>query len=362
MLALCYHAVKMKNTGKIRRRFRLTVANRGLTFTPLGGWFLAVSFALGVAAINSGSNLLYLVVSMMLSMVTVSGIISEQCLKGLRAIRKLPDEIYAKTPFNARITLSTRKKRIPSFALSVSLYYPHNKIGAGAAFVTRLSPGNSAACSIEEIVEARGPWAIDGVAVSTAFPFGLFRKTIYLPLKETRVVYPHIVPTGYELPEHVAPDRGEFSIHKRGLSPEIRNIREYQPTDEARIIHWKGSARTSVLMAKEFEAERKDAVCIVFDNIVSDSVPVSPEGFDEAVSTAASLSHRFIHELERPVSFAIRGLTIPVARGHRQFLYIMDILAAVKPVTGPDAGDLTPGEGLRVTVDAEGGISTGAAL
>ena len=352
----------MKNPGNKRRRFRLTVANRGLTFTPLGGWFLAVAFALGVAAINSGSNLLYLVVSMMLSMVTVSGIISEQCLKGLKAARTLPDEIYAKTPFKTRITLSTRKKRIPSFALSVSLYYPHNKIGSGATFVTRLSPGNTVACSVEETVEARGIWAVDGVAVSTAFPFGLFRKTIYLPLKETRVVYPHIAPTGYELPEHAAPDRGEYSLHKRGLSPEIRNIREYQPTDEARIIHWKGSARTSVLMAKEFEAERKDAVCLVFDNMTSGGAPAAPEGFEESVETAASLAYRFIHELERPVSFATRGLTIPAARGHRQFLYIMDVLAAVVPVTGPDAGDIAPGEGLRVTIDAEGGITSGAAI
>jgi len=346
----------MKDPGNKRRRFRLTVANRGLSFTPLGGWFLAVAFALGVAAINSGSNLLYLVVSMMLSMVTVSGIISEQCLKGLKATRKLPDEIYAKTPFSARIMLSTRKKRIPSFALSVSLYYPHNKIGAGAAFVTRLSPGNSAVCSIEETVVARGPWTVDGVAVSTAFPFGLFRKTIYLPLKETRVVYPHFAPTGYELPEQAAPDRGDYSLHKRGLSPEIRNIREYQPTDEARIIHWKGSARTSVLMAKEFEAERKDAVCLVFDNMVSGEGPLSPDGFEDAVATAASLAYRFIHVLERPLSFATRGLTLPASRGHRQFLYIMEVLAAVGPFNGPDEGDITPGKGLMVTVDSRGGV------
>lgn len=352
----------MKNTGKTRRRFRLTVANRGLTFTSLGGWFLAVAFALGVAAINSGSNLLYLVVSMMLSMVIVSGILSEQCLKGLKATRKLPDEIYAKTPFIVRTTLSTRKKRIPSFALSVSLYYPRNTIGAGAAFVTRLSPGSTAECSVEETAGARGPWAVDGVAVSTAFPFGLFRKTIYLPLKETRVVYPHIAPTGYELPEQVAPDRGDFSIQARGFSPEIRNIREYQPQDEARIIHWKGSARTSVLMAKEFEAERKDAVCLVFDNMVGSEDTAPPDGFEEAVEKAASLAYRFIHELERPVSFATRELTIPAARGHRQFLYIMELLAAVGPVSGPEAGDITPGEGLRVTVDAKGDMSQGAAV
>lgn len=359
---MCYHTVKMKLIGKTRRRFRLTVANRGLTFTPLGGWFLAVAFALGVAAINSGSNLLYLVVSMMLSLVIVSGIISEQCLKGLKATRMLPDEIYAKTPFNVRIMLSTRKKRIPSFALSISLYYPHKKIGTAAAFVTRLLPGNSAVCSVEETVEKRGPWAVDGVAVSTAFPFGLFRKTIYLPLKETRVVYPHVAPTGYELPEQVAPDRGDFSLHKRGISPEIRNIREYQPQDEARIIHWKGSARTSVLMAKEFEVERKDAVCIVFDNLAGSDGTASMEGFEEAVAVAASLTHRFIHELERPVSFATRGLTIPAARGHRQFLYIMEILAAVGQVSGPEAGDITPGEGLRVTVDTKGVISPGVSV
>jgi len=359
---MCYHDVKMKLTGNKRRRFRLMVANRGLTFTPLGGWFLAVAFALGVAAINSGSNLLYLVVSMMLSMVTVSGIISEQCLKGLKATRKLPDEIYAKTPFIVRIALSTRKKRIPSFALSVSLYYTQNKIGAGSAFVTRLSPGNSVACSVEETVEGRGPWSVEGVAISTAFPFGLFRKTIYLPLKETRLVYPHIVPTGYEFPEQVAPDRGDFSLHKLGLSPDIRNIREYQPQDEARIIHWKGSARTSVLMAKEFEAERKDTVCIVFDNMASGGRPASPEGFEEAVSKAASLSNHFIHELERPVSFATRGLTIPAARGHRQFLYIMEVLAVIGPVTDPDAAEIAPGDGLMVTVDSKGGIYPGAAV
>ncbi len=352
----------MKNPGKQKRRFRLTVANRGLTFTPLGGWFLAVAFSLGVAAINSGSNLLYLVVSMMLSMVTVSGIISEQCLKGLKAARKLPDEIYAKTPFKARITISTRKKRIPSFALSVSLYYPHKKIGSGATFVTRLSPGSTAACNVEETVEARGPWSVDGVAVSTAFPFGLFRKTIYLPLKETRVVFPQILPTGYELPDHAAPDRGDYSLHKRGLSPEIRNIREYQPTDEARIIHWKGSARTSVLMAKEFEAERKDAVCLAFDNMAGGVGTASSEGFEDAVETAASLAYRFIHELERPVALATRGLSIPAARGHRQFLYIMEVLSTIGPVYGPDAGDIVPGEGLIVTVDAKGGIFPGVAL
>ena len=115
-------------------------------------------------------------------------------------------------------------------------------------------------------------------------------------------------------------------------------------------------------MAKEFEAERKDAVCLVFDNMVSGYVTAPTEGFEEAVAVAASLSHRFIHELEQPVSFATRGLTIPAARGHRHFLYIMEVLATVGPVTGPDSEDIAPGDGLMVIVDAKGGIYPGAAV
>ena len=54
--------------------------------------------ALGVAAINTGNNLLYLLVSLVLGLIVVSGVLSEQTMRGLRLTGAVPEEIYAGRP------------------------------------------------------------------------------------------------------------------------------------------------------------------------------------------------------------------------------------------------------------------------
>lgn len=49
---------------------------RSLSATVAGKWFIAVLFAIGIAAINTGNNLLYLVVATLLSLIVVSGLMS----------------------------------------------------------------------------------------------------------------------------------------------------------------------------------------------------------------------------------------------------------------------------------------------
>ena len=48
-----------------------------------GWWCLGTAVGLGIAAINTGNNLLYLLVSMLLGLIVVSGLLSEQTLRGL---------------------------------------------------------------------------------------------------------------------------------------------------------------------------------------------------------------------------------------------------------------------------------------
>ena len=62
-----------------------------------GWWCLFVVIGLGVAAINTGNNLLYLLVSLLLSLIVVSGVLSEQSLRGLRLEGDAPEEMYAGT-------------------------------------------------------------------------------------------------------------------------------------------------------------------------------------------------------------------------------------------------------------------------
>jgi hypothetical protein len=55
---------------------RFIYRNRSLRFTKEGLSFVLFSLAVGVAAVNTGNNLLYLILAMMLSLIIVSGILS----------------------------------------------------------------------------------------------------------------------------------------------------------------------------------------------------------------------------------------------------------------------------------------------
>src|SRR3978361_2298220 len=55
--------------------------------TREGWWFLIATLLLGLAAINAGLNLLFLVWGMMLFLILASGVLSELCLRKLEARR-----------------------------------------------------------------------------------------------------------------------------------------------------------------------------------------------------------------------------------------------------------------------------------
>src|SRR3954454_22538212 len=66
------------------RRYR-----RHLKFTREGKLFVFVTLGLGFGAVNTGTNLMYLVFGFMLSLIVLSGILSEHALRKLRITRRL---------------------------------------------------------------------------------------------------------------------------------------------------------------------------------------------------------------------------------------------------------------------------------
>lgn len=339
---------------KDKRPFRLLYGGRSLTFTPFGTRFVVITLAVGLAAVNSGSNLLYLVVSMMLSMVVLSGVLSEQALRRLRVSRALPPEIFARTPFPVRYSLTNGRKRVPSFALTVSEYYPGGGHGQGA-FLMMLPAGGEGHANTSCEVPSRGRWAISGFEVATRFPFGLFVKSVLLPKEEVRTVYPRIRPLPAETLEAMSGRSGEVPAPRKGQGIDVRNLREYLPYDEARIIHWKSSARAMRLLAKEFEAQERDSVTVILDNMMPEGAAEDfPSRFEEAVALAASAVHHAMMTLGRPAGLVTRTASTAPASGRAAFIGIMETLAtleAVPPGQGEvvDLEDLT-GSGPSVLV------------
>ena len=69
----------------LHRMFRY----RSTSVTSEGVQFLLFTMAIGIAAINTGNNLFYLLLAMMLSLVLISGIAAEYCLRRLEFHRHL---------------------------------------------------------------------------------------------------------------------------------------------------------------------------------------------------------------------------------------------------------------------------------
>ena len=80
--------------------------SRTLRMTAEGTRFLLFTLAIGIAAINTGNNLFYLILALMLSLVVISGLLSEQCLRRLEFQRHVPDLIMANDPATATLSIS----------------------------------------------------------------------------------------------------------------------------------------------------------------------------------------------------------------------------------------------------------------
>src|SRR5262249_20712288 len=106
-----------------KRRFRLLWSRmrppRRLKFTREGKFFVGITLGAGFAAINTGNNLLYLLLGMLLALIIVSGLMSELSLRDLTVVRRLPLRAQVGRPHLVEIEVFNHKARVPSYAIEV---------------------------------------------------------------------------------------------------------------------------------------------------------------------------------------------------------------------------------------------------
>ncbi|MEK6694779.1 MAG: DUF58 domain-containing protein, partial [Nitrospirota bacterium] len=178
---------------RIREFFRWFYRYRSLRLTPEGTRFLLLTLAVGMAALNTGNNLLYLLLAMMLSLIVMSGILSEQCLRRLVIRRVIPDNMFANRPATVTLAVANRQPRLPSFSLRVLDIIEGKAVDRGI-HILHLPAGASVSQSYPVLFTRRGRHRIDGVKIQTRFPFGLFIKSANLFLISDLVVYPELRP------------------------------------------------------------------------------------------------------------------------------------------------------------------------
>ena len=85
--------------------------------TREGGVYLAGLFVVALAALNTGNNLLFMVLACLISGILVSGIISQIVLRDVELRLDLPEHIFCGQPVSALAELVNHKQKLPSFSL-----------------------------------------------------------------------------------------------------------------------------------------------------------------------------------------------------------------------------------------------------
>ena len=306
--------------------------------TSEGIRFLLFAIGIGVAAVNTGNNLFYLLLAMMLSMVVISGLLSEQCLRRLEFHRHVPDLIMANQPTTLTLSVSNRSRWLPSFSLRLFDLVGGHDADRGL-FVEQLPAQRSVLLSYPILAATRGRLRLDGIRVETLFPFGLFLKRGRYQVPAEIAVSPPIRPLSLRFVDELVSEGQGLALPRRGHGTQLYNLRMYRPGDDSRAIHWMTTARTANLMVRETEAEDQRRITIVLSTLA----PQAHEGlFERSVTLAASLLWQLTQK-SYPLRLIVGAEDSGLGSGSDHLVPMLRLLALCErrtPTFGP-AGMLT---------------------
>jgi uncharacterized protein (DUF58 family) len=345
-----------------RVRFSRRILPFSFRITLEGFVFLTGVLLLSFAAINTGNNLLFVILAAMLSMIAVSGIISRHSLKQVSLAVQLPENVFAGERVSVKVSIRNLKRTFPSFSIRVedpelnrerSPLHSFGKWIPGRRRASSLDPsGNRAVLRqaayfpvlragetrSEFTVQSfphRGVYSLDGFWISTRFPFGFFQRGELIGAKGEVLVYPlvqkissffHLLPflPGHLEGRHVGPGENLFAIRK------------YQESENARVIDWKATAKTGELMAREFARDEESKFCLILDTRRSDqaSPAFEEEAFEKAVSLAASIAVHFL-EAGAGLEFLSPHEYVPRGTGIEHLYRVLRTLATIQPESAP---------------------------
>lgn len=302
-------------------------------FPTRAGWVaLGAPFVLGMAAINAGNNLLFLLLGAALGAIVISGIMSERALSGIRV------ELQALGPARAgersRFGLQIRRELFepgdnPAFGLMVreQRTWAERKQSEGLLFaIFPRIEGAQGKVIASRVFEKRGLAKIRPLELRTIYPFGLLTKSKDIPLERKLIIWPRVVPVPGVLEQPAGRSRQEGHSQGRGLGTELYGLRERTERDSLNRVH----ARRSLALGREVvieteEQERPQAWIGVVSNSQS-----SLDAFERVIEIACQTMARW-SELGFRVGLCVGEKKYsPDIHGLRA---LIDVLALLQPAS-----------------------------
>lgn len=304
------------------------------SFTREGRVFVVVTIGVGLGAVNTGNNLLYLVLGLLLGLVLTSGILSEIVLRGIELQRLPPPRLFASRPALLELEVHNRKRRLSSTSFEVLDAVDGEKDGA-SAYLTKLEPRASTRVVVERTPARRGKLAFTHLRVRTRFPFGLLEKTRTMRVAAEAIVFPALVVV--ELPRVDRSERGhERAGTRAGLGSDVIGLREHRSADSMRDIHWRRTASMGRPVSRERATPVDPLLRLELGLRIPDSA-AARERFERRVSEVASLAVASI-DVGRPVDVRTEDGLLGHAGDRADLDRLLRELALIEPVVTRASG------------------------
>jgi len=314
-------------------------------FTREGALYLLIIVVISVAALNTGNNLLFIVLASLLAGILVSGILSKIVLSELELDFVLPDHVFAERPMISRVTARNVKWFFPSFSVTISAREPAKRkskresappprqILDQPVYIPYIPHRSEVTQHVELTFPRRGRYTQQGFRVASKFPFGFLLKSHEVPSGQEILVLPNVQPTEefYEILPLIG---GELASLTKGRGHDLYAIRDYQEGDTVRHVDWKATAKAQQVKVREFTREDERRLLLVFDARLPKADEKMLAKFEKAVTFCACLAWHF-YEIDAQMRFMADGFETSMAPAREIIYAVLEKLALVEARTGP---------------------------
>ena len=196
-----------------------------------------------------------------------------------------------------------------------------------------LDPGETARAAYRLPTDERGVFPLGPLQLTLSDPFGVATSTSLTAPQTSLTVYPridHIRP----LPQAPGPDPNATATHPTALSltgEDFYALREYQPGDDIRRVHWPSTARLDELTIRQDELPWQGRTTVVAD---LRSIVHTPESFELVLSAVASILAASWRTLSLTRMLTTDGTDSGFGSGHAHGEALLEYLAAASPRDG----------------------------
>ena len=159
--------------------------------------------------------------------------------------------------------------RLPKLYLRVLDRLPDAlpRVGGGAPLLLQLLPGETADVSYVLEAQKRGAYQLGPVQVTSTDPLGFYAHVQTVASRGEMLVYPQVLPLrGLAfMGAYAGGYRDMDSAPAAGGGLDFHGVRDYQPGDELRRVHWRTTSRTGKLAVMEYTQGAASEALVALD-------------------------------------------------------------------------------------------------